>query len=235
MTVHLLLCDAFDGLLTPTFPSYPRMFEELFNAVRPGLTYRVFPVYAGTVPSFSDQAISREDLFVVTGSRAGVYEALPWFEPLAAFIRAAHKRKAKTAGVCFGHQMLAHALGGKVEKAAEKRGDGILSARTFGTRTAERFPGASFNLVYSHEDQVVRLPAEAENFATADHCPFAGFHIGSHILTFQGHPEFTPEFSRYLLEEHDDGLSEAEKKAALGSLNLPTHHREAARWMLALA
>ncbi len=235
MIVRLLLCDVFEGILPPSIPSYSRMFENLFDSVQPGLEYRTYRAYDRELPSFSGDGVACDDLFVVTGSRAGVYDSLPWIEPLAGFIREAHRRRASLAGICFGHQMIAQALGGRAEKFPDGKGSGIRSARIVGKRAAARFPESGFKLAYSHGDQVTRLPEEAENFAEADHCPFAGFTIGNHVLTFQGHPEFGKDFVAHLLAGNFDELSPSETDEALSTLTEPTHHAEAARWMLSLS
>src|SRR6476659_289318 len=91
------------GNLADRFGDYPSMFERLLGGE---FEIKRFDVQAGQLPTNSNEAI------LITGSPAGVYDPLPWIEPLQDFIRGAGERK--MVGVCFGHQVMAEALGGHV-------------------------------------------------------------------------------------------------------------------------
>ena len=65
---------------------------------------------------------AQADAWLVTGSRHGVYDALPWIEPLKAFLRACVAARIPVVGVCFGHQILAEALGGRAVKSDKRLG-----------------------------------------------------------------------------------------------------------------
>ena len=109
----LLACDSLWEPLRTGFGDYPEMFTTLFAALGAEVTLEVFPVYRGTLPA----SVSACDCWLISGSRAGVYEDLPWIAPLMDFSRAAHAAGVPQVGVCFGHQLLAQALGGRTEKA----------------------------------------------------------------------------------------------------------------------
>src|SRR5215216_1033123 len=105
------------GMLEERFGRYPGMFEHLLGA---GLDYQSYDVTAGDLPAEP----ADHDAYLITGSAAGVYEQLPWIDPLMGFLRAA-KGRAKLVGICFGHQVMAEAFGGQVEKVAKGWGVGL--------------------------------------------------------------------------------------------------------------
>jgi len=102
--------------LIARFGRYPAMFERLLGA---GFDHASYDVAAGELPA----RVEDHDGYLITGSPAGVYEPLEWIAPLLDFLRAA--RGAKLVGVCFGHQALAQALGGHVEKSERGWGVGL--------------------------------------------------------------------------------------------------------------
>ena len=104
------------GDLAARFGDYPAMFRELLGD---GFDYRTYDAEAGALPASTGD----HDAYLITGSPAGVYEKLPWLAPLSAFIRAADAQK--LVGICFGHQIMAEALGGHVEKSAKGWGAGL--------------------------------------------------------------------------------------------------------------
>ena len=77
---------------------YPAMFERLLGAVDPGLEFATVRDVAGEMPADPGQA----DAWLVTGSRHGVYDGLPWIEPLKAFLRACVAQRVPVVGICFG-------------------------------------------------------------------------------------------------------------------------------------
>ena len=100
--------------LMEEFGSYPDMFADLLGS---GYDLETFDVTAGDLP---DPAA--HGAYMITGSPAGAYEPLPWIAPLMQFIRSA--RESKMIGVCFGHQVMAQALGGEVVKSPKGWGLG---------------------------------------------------------------------------------------------------------------
>ncbi|MCP4284122.1 MAG: GMP synthase, partial [Gammaproteobacteria bacterium] len=110
----------------------------------------------------------------------------------------------KLVGICFGHQILAHALGGHAEKSEKGWGLGL---KTFDVTTPKPWmgdPPASCALYFIHQDQVMRLPPEAEHLGGNDFCPNAFFVIGDRVLGIQGHPEFTTGMMQDLLPLVED-------------------------------
>ncbi|MFT5193236.1 MAG: GMP synthase-like glutamine amidotransferase [Cellvibrionaceae bacterium] len=137
------------------------------------------------------------DGYIITGSPVGAYDTLPWIPKLMQFIRNTHAAGIKMVGICFGHQILAHALGGEAKKSEKGWGMGL---REFTLETDDRpdwltLPADSgeCNLYFCHQDQVVQLPKNAKRLAGSEFCPNAMFTLDDQILGMQGHPEFTKQ------------------------------------------
>ncbi|MDR0688254.1 MAG: hypothetical protein LBF55_06175 [Prevotellaceae bacterium] len=231
MKISILLCDTFPGLLPPDIPSYAGMFQQLFSSVDSDVQCEVFDVRQGVYPA----TLRNGELYLVTGSNASAYDATPWVAQLRAFIRLLHAGRMKIAGVCFGHQVAAQALGGSVARAAQGWGAGVRPSQVVDGKAAAYFPSGQMRLLYNHHDQVVALPPDAVRFAASEFCPNEGFYIGNHVLTFQGHPEHTHEYNRYLLLHHAQDEPTPARESALQSLASATDHLAAARWMLDMA
>jgi len=113
-----------------------------------------------------------------------------------------------TVGICFGHQLIAESLGGKVIKAEEKgRGLGVqtweIKSQTPWMKETSTNP---LSLNACHQDQVIKLPADSDVLLGSDFCPIAGFQKDS-MLGIQGHPEFDTEYTDYLFNKHKETLS----------------------------
>lgn len=252
MTLRILLCDDFAGILSKDLPSYPFMFKQLFDAAAEGFCagppfYEVYPAHRGILPPIGDGAGEKngrprdKTVHLVTGSRAGAYDGLPWIPPLEDWIRRAHGEGVPLAGICFGHQIIAQALGGIVRKSDRGWGIGVQTAeipdpedRREIRRALSFFPKSRFSLIHSHQDQVVEPPPGAAVFAGNPFCPVAGMLIGGGTITFQRHPEFTPDYTRHLLALRDGIIPEEARRKAIETLSRPTDHLEAARWVLSL-
>jgi GMP synthase-like glutamine amidotransferase len=229
MKINIILCDTFPGLLPPFVPSYASMFTTLFDAVSTTNEYRIFPAFARVLPT----TFAQNELYVITGSNAGAYQQETWIQELLTWIRQADAEKVKLAGICFGHQAIAQALGGEVVQSPKGWGVGIRKSRLLSQAAHAYFPDREMRLLYNHHDQVVRLPKEAEPLATSEFCRYETFGIGQHILTFQGHPEFTPEYEEYLITNNALDEPEEVKNAALTSLKTDKHQGQiAAKWII---
>ncbi|MBS7543900.1 type 1 glutamine amidotransferase [Ancylobacter oerskovii] len=132
------------------------------------------------------------DAWIITGSRHGVYEDHAWIAPLEQLIRDIQAAGRPLVGICFGHQIVAQALGGRVERAA----GWIAGPQLYRDRD-----GNAFAVNAWHRDQVVELPPQAEVFASGEGCIFAGLSYPGPILTLQPHPEFGSDYVLGLLAE----------------------------------
>jgi len=205
MKIGILQTGRSPDELRDEFGDYNEMFMALLG--RPDVVFETFAVMVDDFPNRPDIA----DAWVVTGSRCGVYDGFPWIAKLKAFLRHVHQDRVPLVGICFGHQAVAAALGGTVEKFAGGWSCGLQHYDMVG-RPA---PAA---LLAWHQDQVIVPPKDAEVIMSSDFCRYAGMRIGDFTLTIQAHPEFTPDFVRALAGARRDVVGAAVADAALASL-----------------
>ena len=141
--------------LKARYGDYPAMFEALLRTADPTLEFAVVRVVAGEMPASPTQA----DAWLVTGSRHGVYDDLPWIEPLKAFLRAAVAARVPVIGICFGHQILAEALGGRAVKSDKGWGLGVQDYELVARPGWMDGLPERFSVRALHQDQVVDAAA----------------------------------------------------------------------------
>lgn len=178
------------------FGSFADMFVQLFNQTESRFEYEVFDVRDGFFPDNAEQC----DGWVITGSICGVNQNLPWMLTLKQLILDVYEAKIPMAGICFGHQIIADAFGGKVDKYEGGWGIGLHSYRFIGEHNFFLNGPADFTINAMHQDQVTIKPANAEVFATSDFCKYAGLIYNNRIITFQAHPEFSVAFEESFIE-----------------------------------
>lgn len=186
--------------LVAKYGEYPSMFEKFLDGY--GFTFETYIVVDGSFP----KSVEECDAWLITGSAHGAYEAHAFIPPLEDFIREAYAKDIPQAGICFGHQIMAQALGGKVEKFDDGWGVGHTTYEMHGTQK---------QLVAMHQDQVVEKPEDAQVIACTDFCKNAGLAYKGKAISFQPHPEFTPEFMRELIAfKSGKGLPEDQASVA---------------------
>jgi GMP synthase-like glutamine amidotransferase len=209
--------------LRPRFGPYAGMFQTMFEATGQGFAYEVVPVCDGA--PFPDPAAL--DGIVITGSAAGVYDDLPWLDPLRDFIRKAYAGKTPMLGICFGHQIMADALGGDVRKSEKGWG---LGRHSYGVVARPGFMGAAppiLSVACSHQDQVIVPPAEADVILASDFTPNAGLaYRNGAALSFQPHPEFDDDYAIALAELRRGKAPDTVVDTALASMATASHNAE---------
>lgn len=228
--VGLLQCGHVHPDLVGVYGDFPELFDDLLGPH--GVELHPYDVVEGRVPT--DPAA--HDGWLVSGSADSTYDPLGWIRPLEGFLRHLVEAQAPLVAVCFGHQLLAQAHGGRVEKAGAGWGAGVHDYEvTGGALPRYRLdPPGTVRLVASHQDQVVALPPGAEVVARTTHCPVAAYMLGPSALAVQPHPEFTAELSRDLIEVRRDRLGPACADAALATLDRPLHRDQVAEAMAAV-
>jgi len=191
MLIGILQTGRAPDALRPDHGDYPDLFVRLLSGH--GFTFRTYEVLDGVLPSGPTEC----DGWLITGSRFGAYEDHPWIPPLEAFIRRVQAAKVPMVGICFGHQIIAQALGGKVEKFAGGWSVG---------RTEYDWDGETVALNAWHQDQVTRRPEGARVCASSEFCENAALVYGDTILTVQAHPEFHRDFAADIIEKRGRGL-----------------------------
>jgi len=224
MHLGILKTDAVRPEWVGRFGEYPDMFERVFREIDADLQFSVWDVEAGEWPLGPDEV----DGFIITGSKSSFCDDKDWIRQLESFVRQCHARRKKIVGICFGHQLIAQALGGHVGKAGNGWGVGIHEYELID----DTLP-SSVRLLASHQDQVQSPPPGARVIARNAHCPIAGLRLGEHVLTFQGHPEFIPEYAREIMEFRRAMIGDARVAEGLASLASKEHEGvRVAAWIL---
>lgn len=191
MLIGILQCGHFPEAAGFSSRTYTDLYKGLLDGH--GFEFRTWSVVDMEFPDGPQDA----DGWLVSGSRHGAYEDLPFIAPLEDLIRRIYKAEVPIVGVCFGHQVIAQALGGKVEK-----WQGGWSVG----RTEYDFGGETLAMNAWHQDQVVDLPPEADVIATSDFCQYAGLRYKGPAMSVQPHPEFDDEAVDLLLTARAPGL-----------------------------
>ena len=226
MHVGILQADRVDPEHRARFGDYPAMFAEtLRGSMDQEATFEYFDVRRERYP----RDIRDCDGYLITGSRASVYEDDPWIARLTGFVGELHEACARTIGICFGHQLIAQALGGTVGR-APGWGVGIHAWKVVREEPWMRPPMPEIRLLASHQDQVETLPPGARLLASSEFCQYAAFAVGNHMLAVQGHPEFTTAYAEFLMHKRKAILGAA-FEPGMRSLDQPTDAGVIAGWM----
>ena len=204
MKIGVLLTGRPPETLLDELGDYGAFFERLLAGQ--GFAFETFPVLDGTFPDGPHLA----DGWIITGSKFGVYEDLPWISPLKALIREIFESGRPLVGICFGHQIMAEALGGKAEKFA--------GGWSIGAVPYQLTDGSAVTLHAYHQDQVTTPPPGSETFAATPHCAHAGLRYRENTVSLQPHPEFDADYMTALLDARAGNLSQPIIDAARASL-----------------
>jgi GMP synthase-like glutamine amidotransferase len=191
MLIGILQTGQSPDALRDEMGDYPDMFHHLL--AEQGLRFRTYHVEAMDFP----EGIHDCDGWLITGSRHGAYEDHPFIPRLEDFIRAAYAAQVPLVGICFGHQIIAQALGGTVERYA---GGWAVGPQTYD------FEGETLTLNAWHRDQVTRAPEGARAVACSDFCENAALVYGDRAFTVQAHPEFEDAFVQGLIDTRGRGV-----------------------------
>jgi GMP synthase-like glutamine amidotransferase len=173
------------------------------------------------------------DAYLLTGSPKGVYDSDDWITRLSIFVRDSYKAGKKLVGICFGHQILAHALGGHSEKSDKGWGLGLKDFEITSDKPWLTGMQGTCSLYFVHQDQVVELPPGAELIGTNAFCPNLFFVIEDQVLGIQGHPEFTLEIMNYIFTARQEIFEERVYESALESIEDGTPDNQlVARWIV---
>jgi len=213
------------GDLKQRFGSYGDMFRRLLGH---GYEYAYYDVRNDQWP----ERAGRHDVYLITGSASGVYDGEAWIDALKTFVLEISGRT-PLIGICFGHQVMAEAYGGRVTKSPRGWGIGLHSYEI--ARRAEWMADddPSFSIPVSHQDQVVELPKDATLLASSTFTPNAAVEYSQRrAISFQGHPEFSPEYAAALIDlRRATRFKQDFADAALASLQRPNDSARLAGWL----
>ena len=227
MKIALILCDHVDEEFLQPYGDYPEMFVNLLRPAIPDLQLVVFDATKGEFP----QASTAFSGYLISGSRHGVNDDLPWVVSLEAVIKGLWRAKQKIIGICFGHQLVAKALGGKVITSPKGWGIGMSTNHILQTQRWMQPPKSALNLLISHQDQVVELPEQAQVLAENSHCLYYMLQIDNRILTIQGHPEYNSDYLRALITKRRKKYTSGVYTEAMRSLEKESDNILTAQWI----
>jgi len=228
MRVGILETGRPPGELADEHGSYAQMFERLLGTADSTLEFSTYPVLDDEFPA----SVRECDAWLVTGSRHGVYDGLPWIARLAEFLARSHADGVPIVGICFGHQILAEALGGTVEKSDLGWGLGVHGYHVREPPAWMSGAPGYFAINAIHQDQVVAPPADARVVAGTDFCPYGVLDYDGRAISFQGHPEFDHAFVRDLMELRRGGVfPEEDVTRALKTLRESIDSSRVAEWI----
>lgn len=211
MKAALLICDHVPNELSKIHGTYFEMYQNLF----PGISLEGYFVIDNEFPE-----VEKYDVFISTGSRYSVYEDIPWIEQLKEMIREIYISGKKFIGICFGHQLIAESLGGKVEK--QDRGY-LIGIHSF-TITDDLYwmkpPVDGYEVLMLCKDQITVLPEKSLVLSESVECPIGMYTVGKTFLGIQGHPEFSKEYNRTIFESRADRIDSDKIEKAVNSLEL---------------
>ena len=230
MRLGILQTDAVRDDLQSEFGDYPGMFREILRqgAETETLEFSNYDVKREEYPERLEEC----DGYLITGSRDSVYDEAPWIRTLGRFVRKLDSTRTPLVGICFGHQLIAHVLDGQTAPAEVGWAVGVHTSEVLAQQAWMTPCQTSFRLISSHKDQVQTLPGRATLFAASETCPIGGYTIDEHILTFQGHPEFEPEFAARLMTGRRELLGEQRFAAGMASLAQRIDSVLIARWIV---
>ena len=167
---------------------------------------------------------------MITGSPLSVLDQHIFSDALADFIQRCDRAEKPLLGACFGHQAIALALGGKVERSLHGYNIGVEDTRFHSRRAWMQPERNSLPMYVFHEDQVTDVPPGCDLLGSSDKCKIASFAKGDHIFTTQAHPEFTPPFMSCVLSFMESKLAADTAAAARSSLDRGRQGNVFAQW-----
>lgn len=189
-TIGILVTNTDNSTFAQNWPRDGEKFSALLKAVRPDWGMKIYDCTLSEFP----RDVSDCDGYVIGGSPASVNDNDVWITRLFEFIRMLNNTRTPTVGCCFGHQAIAKALGGTVERNPGGWGFGVSPTHFNVVENWMRPKATTLNLFAAHSEQVTVLPQGARVLGGDDFCPSASLAIGQHFLTTEYHPEMTKPF-----------------------------------------
>jgi len=212
-TIGILACDHVSPELRAAARDrdYDDMYGEMMRAAEPSIRTRTYDVVGGEIPAIPDEC----DAWIVTGARYDAYRDEPWIVALRKFIASVLEHQSRLVGVCFGHQAVAHALGGK----AENTGTWKAGPQLLHVEDTPWFEGGSVRVNAMHQDVASSLPPGARTIAAGETAEHPMFLVGDNILCIQDHPEYDAAYISALVEARRPRMGDEIADAALATID----------------
>ena len=202
----------------------PQRFQNALTPHLPDAEWVVISAVKDQLP-----AAEEFDVYLITGGKYSVFEQSDWQDRLFDFIRELHDKSITLLGICYGHQAIAHALGGKVERSDKGWGVGLMSVDV--VKSSDWAQGEADVMLHAmHQDQVTEAPDGSDIFLASDFCPISGFTLGDHFFAIQQHPDFNPDLNADLINRRIDRIGEA-AQIGLDSLKDRDDTDKSVKWM----
>ncbi|UIP29105.1 gamma-glutamyl-gamma-aminobutyrate hydrolase family protein [Photobacterium sp. TLY01] len=228
MRLGVLLCDDVAPERQAAHGNYRDMFSALFQDYSKQISLDFYRVIDGEYPKHIDEC----DAYITSGSQFGANDGFVWIGHLMAFIERLYEEKKPFVGICFGHQLMAKALGGEVVTSGRGWGIGVNSHEVKEQPSWMAGAGRTVSLVVSHQDQISQLPPEARVLAGSDFCPFAMIQIKTYFLGIQGHPEFTKSYVKDLMTARQQLYGDDAYEKGINSLSQPVDDKQVVSWIV---
>lgn len=227
MKIGLLIVGHVDPASRHVGGDYPELFRDLLGSH--GIDIEPYALDEGAFPDSEDEC----DGWVCSPSRGSTYDDEPWLGDAEELIRRMIDRERPYVGICFGHQLLAQALGTTVARSEAGWQVGVHRYEIVSREPWMDPPSAKISVIASHQDQVTELPRDARLLARATDggCAIAGFAVGERAWTLQPHPEFTAPLADDLLGRREDLIGIERVAGARASLGQPLDRVTVARWI----
>lgn len=208
--IGILLCDHVDeSFREAAGGDYDEVFDRFFTGVDPTVQTVAYDAVNGRLPESSSEC----DAWLVTGSRHDAHADDEWILDLVEWIASAVRRGARVAGICFGHQLVARALGGRVDRAETW----AVGPHRLEVEKTSWFSGGTVHLEAMHRDVVVELPPGARPIGRGTTARHPAFMVGDNVLGVQDHPEFTDAYVGELITARrsriGDGIADTANRA----------------------
>jgi GMP synthase-like glutamine amidotransferase len=222
--IGLLLVGHIDAGSLHIGGDYPELYADLLEPHDIQLT--TYRCDEGELP----ESLSEQDGYICSPSRLSVYDDHQWLRDVEQLLRDMVASETPYVGICFGHQLMAQALGATVQKADVGWG---IGAKHYEVVEPQPWMDSTADIVLaaSHQDQVMKLPDGARLMARAPYCPIGGMLIGERAWTLQVHPEFSPALADSLLATRLALFGEEAAEAARVTLKEPLQQNRIAGWM----
>ncbi|MEO6652004.1 MAG: type 1 glutamine amidotransferase [Ilumatobacteraceae bacterium] len=222
------MCDHIDdpGLRTASGGrDYDEMYADFLHRADPSLRTRAYDVVGGELPADPDEC----DGWIITGARHDAYRDEPWIVELRAFIARLYEARSRTVGVCFGHQVVAHALGGSAANAGEWR----AGPQELNVESTQWFAGGNVWLHAMHQDVAAELPPDATTIGIGSTAAHPIYLVGESILCVQDHPEYEPAYISALIEARRGRLGDELTEDALVRVgSIDTDNSTVGHWIV---
>lgn len=228
MHVALLKCDSVHERFLHIEGDFPEMYERLLAVDNPDVKITTFDVRAGILPDLNNEY----DAFICTGSRASVYDNEDWITELKCYVQLLYSTGRRFVGICFGHQLIAESLGGRVAQSERGWGIGVQIAQIQEHKRWMHPERDFFAVPVSYRDQVVELPPESETLASNSWCRHFMITAGQNFLGIQGHPELSKYYVENLIQSREDILGESRVSDGINSLKSEIHSDVLSHWIL---